>query len=112
MVILDRIDELKKSDLLSNLFKNLALNRINLYQYSKLCSYLDRVFVEDLDFLIRNRQAKSDLVFEDDIYTFTSIGLVGMRPELSKDGNLLFHYDNTTWANDLIDFALKDPLTL
>lgn len=110
MVILDRIDELKKSDLLANLFKNLALDRINLYQYSKLCSYLDRVFVEDLDFLIRNRQGKTDLLFEDDIYTFTSIGLVGMKPEL-KNGNLIFHYDNTTWANDLLDFALKDPVT-
>ncbi|MEM6813662.1 MAG: hypothetical protein AAF600_04640 [Bacteroidota bacterium] len=110
IVILDRMDELNKVELLANLFKNLALDHIDMYQYSKLCSYLDRVFVEDLDFLVRNREEQNSLFFEEDIYTFTSAGLVGMRPELDNNGEFKFHYENTQWANDLLDFALKDPL--
>lgn len=110
MVIISKLDQLDKVEILANLFKNLILEKIDFNQYSRFCSLTDRIFLEDIEYLVLNQDQNTQVSTEDDrLFVFMGLGLISQRPEMNN-GNLIYHYENTAPANMLLDFGFKEPI--
>ncbi|MBN3897185.1 MAG: hypothetical protein HWQ41_18485 [Nostoc sp. NOS(2021)] len=83
VLIIDRIDDLDKTQILAELFLNLIKEKINLETFRRLASAVNIAFVEDLKKLIKNTKNSEDLG-----------NLIGSGlTEVSSTGVILSGYD-------------------
>ncbi len=104
LIMLDKIDELGKADVYAKLFKSLVAEKIDIDTYARFLHVVQQAYLEDLFALYQSHKSNAGHTQEQGSM-FAGLGLVNVRPEVSSEGDLIYHYDPTKYSANLFQYG-------